>query len=212
MFSGIIEELGQVKNLWRKGNGLQITIKANKVSQDLRIGDSINIDGACQTVVKVSSREFVVEAVEETLKRATFGKLKVNQLVNLERAIKPTGRLGGHIVTGHIDCKGKIDSIEDKKDSAIFEISLPQSYFKYLVEKGSIAVDGISLTIVGAEPKSFTVSIIPHTLKNTNLGMKKIGDEVNIELDIIGKYIEKMMDSKLQQSKITEEWLKKIGW
>ncbi|MCJ7509076.1 MAG: riboflavin synthase [candidate division Zixibacteria bacterium] len=212
MFSGIIEETGQIKNLSRRGSPLAITVKASTVLEDLKIGDSVNIDGACQTVVRVNKNEFAVEAVEETLKKTTFGNLKIGQLVNLERAVKASDRLGGHILTGHIDCKGKIDSIKDKNGSHIFEISLPQSNLKYLIEKGSIAVDGISLTIVEVKPKSLTVSVIPHTIKNTNFVFKKIGDEVNIELDIIGKYIEKMVHSKSPKSKITEEWLRKLGW
>jgi riboflavin synthase len=212
MFSGIIEETGQIKNLSKRGSSLEITVKASKILEDLKVGDSVNIDGTCQTAIKTHKNEFVVEAVEETLEKTTFQNLKIGQIVNLERAIKASDRLGGHILTGHIDCKGKIDSIENKNGSYIFEISLPEVNLKYLVEKGSIAVDGISLTIVGIKPKSFTVSVIPHTIKNTNFSLKKIGDEVNIELDIIGKYIEKMIGSRSAQSKITEERLKKLGW
>lgn len=212
MFSGIIEETGQIKSLSRRDSSLEIIVRASKILEDLKVGDSVNIDGACQTAVRIDKNEFAVEAIEETLKKTTFGNLKIGQLVNLERAVKASDRLGGHILTGHIDCRGKIDSIKDKSGSYIFEISLPQSNLKYLIEKGSIAVDGISLTIVEVKPKSFTVSVIPHTIKNTNFVFKKIGDEVNIELDIIGKYIEKMLNSKSPQSKITEEWLRKLGW
>jgi len=212
MFSGIIEEAGQIKSLSGKGNNLRIGIRAGKVLQDLKVGDSINIDGACQTVIKINKQEFIVEAVAETLRKTTFGKLKVGQIVNLERAVKLSERLGGHILTGHIDCKGKIDSIKDKNGSYVFEILLPESSFKYLVEKGSIAVNGVSLTIKESKPESFTFSVIPYTLKNTNLGVKKVGGEVNIELDIIGKYIDKMMNTKSSESKITEEWLRGLGW
>lgn len=212
MFTGIIEETGQIRSFSRRGSFLDITVRASKILKDLKAGDSINIDGACQTVVRVNKNGFAVEAVEETLKKTTFQNLKLGQLVNLERAIRASDRLGGHILTGHIDCKGKIDSIKDKNGSHIFEILLPQSNLKYLIEKGSIAVNGISLTIVEVKPKSFTVSVIPHTIKNTNFVFKKIRDEVNIELDIIGKYIEKMVNSKSPQSKITEEWLRELGW
>ena len=212
MFTGIIEEIGKIKRLSKKGSNLCIDIRADKALEDLKVGDSINIDGVCQTVIKINKQEFTVEAIAETIRKTTFGKLKVNQLVNLERAIKPSERLGGHILTGHIDCKGEINSIKDENGSYVFEIALLESVSKYLIEKGSIAVDGISLTIVKVKPKSFAFSVIPHTLKNTNLGFKKVKDEVNIELDVIGKYIEKMINAKSSKSKITEEWLKGLGW
>ncbi len=212
MFTGIIEETGQIKSLTRQSGSLRITVGASRVLEDLKIGDSISLNGTCQTVIKTDKDQFVVEAVSETLKRTTFEKLKVNQWVNLERATKLSDRLGGHILTGHVDCKGKVHSIKNEDGSLLFEISLSPDKVDYLVEKGSIAVDGISLTVVQVKPESFTVSMIPHTLKTTNFVSKKAGDEVNIELDIVAKYIDKMLTSKSRHGRITKQRLEELGW
>ncbi len=212
MFSGIIEEIGKIERIVSKGNNLLLIIKAPKISTDLKIGESVNINGACQTVIEVKADRFIVEAVEETLKRTTLGLMKSGDSVNLERALRLSDRLGGHLVTGHVDFARRIKAIESKEQSHIFELEIPEEYKTHFVEKGSVAVDGVSLTIVQVLSNSFTVSIIPFSMSNTILAEKIVGDLVNIETDLIGKYVEKIMISKKEKSKITEEWLKEKGW
>lgn len=212
MFTGIIEEIGRVDRIDFLGNNLLLRIKAPLISADMKVGDSININGACQTVIELKDNCYTVEAVEETLKRTTLGRLKAGDLVNLERALRPTDRLGGHLVSGHVDFVDRIKSIIQSGQSFVFEFEFPQEYRAHFVEKGSVAVDGISLTIVQVKPDSFMVSVIPFTVKNTVLGEKKTGDLVNIETDLIGKYVEKILTTKKSKSKITEAWLKEKGW
>jgi riboflavin synthase len=212
MFTGIIEETGRVDRIDFKGNNLLLRIIASLISADMKTGDSININGACQTVIELKDNYFTVEAVEETLKRTTLGRLKAGDSVNLERALHPTDRLGGHLVSGHVDFVGRIESITRTDQSLVFEFEFPKEYRAHFVEKGSVAVDGISLTIVEVKPDSFTVSIIPFTIQSTILGEREVGDLVNIETDMIGKYVEKILTTKKEKSKITEEWLKKKGW
>ncbi len=212
MFTGIIEEVGRIEKISVDRGNLKLKIKASKISSDLKIGDSININGACQTVTGTDPDSFTVEAVEETQKKTILGQLKRNDLVNLERSLRFSDRLGGHLVTGHIDCVGKIKSIAKKDGSFLYEFELSEKYLTYLVEKGSVAVDGISLTVVEILKNSFSVSIIPFALENTTLGTKKVGDLINIETDLIGKYVERILSSKSDKSMITEEWLKDKGW
>jgi len=212
MFTGIIEEIGRVDRIDSRGNHLLLRIKAPKTSTDMKVGDSININGACQTLIELKDNCFMIEAVEETLKRTTLGRLKAGDSVNLERALRLSDRWGGHLVTGHVDFVGSIKSITRKDQSSVFEFEFPQEYQAYFVEKGSVTVDGISLTVVEVKSDSFTVSVIPFTMTNTVLGEKKTGDMVNIETDLIGKYVEKILAAKKDQPKITEEWLKEKGW
>jgi len=212
MFTGIIEEIGKIEEISKQGRNLKLRIKAHKILNGLKVGDSININGTCQTIIAANSDSFTVEAVEETLRKTNLSGLKRNDGVNLERAVRLSDRLGGHLVTGHIDCVGKLKSITKKEGSFLCEFQLPEKYLTYLVEKGSVAVDGISLTVVEVKENSFTVAIIPFTLENTTLGAKKIGDSVNIETDLIGKYVERILASKRDKFEITEEWLKDKGW
>jgi riboflavin synthase len=212
MFTGIIEEIGKVEQLSTSGGNLLLKIKAPQVLEGLKLGDSININGACQTVIESGKGFFVVEAVAETQKRTNLGQLSIGDAVNLEKALRASDRLAGHLVTGHVDFVGRIKSIAQKNKSHIFEFSYPEEYQSHFVEKGSVAVDGISLTTVDVLGDSFTVSIIPFTTKSTTLGTKKIGDSVNIETDLIGKYIRRTLTVEQGQSKITEEWLKEKGW
>jgi riboflavin synthase len=212
MFTGIIEEIGKIDKISSRGGNQLLTIKAPKVSADLKIGDSIDINGACQTVIEVSDAGFVVEAVEETLKRTTLGRLASGDRVNLERALRASDRLGGHLVSGHVDFMSRIRSASEKNQSWLFEFEIPREYQTQFVEKGSVAVDGISLTVVKVLKDSFTVSIIPFTIKETVLGQRKVGDTVNIETDLIGKYVQRILTHKKQKSKITEDWLRKKGW
>jgi riboflavin synthase len=212
MFTGIIEELGKVKSVTKGTKLRKLEIEAKKILEDLKTGDSINIDGACQTVVKVTSSSFQVEAVEETLRRTSLGELKPRDRVNLERALKFSDRLGGHILTGHVDCKGRIKSITQIGDAWRFEFSLPESYIAYIVEKGSLGVDGISLTVVDVFRDSFSASIIPFTLAQTNLSQKREGDRVNIEVDLLGKFVKRFLDMKSKKEIITRDFLKERGW
>ncbi len=212
MFTGIIEEIGKVDRIDLRGNNLLLRIKAPLISTNMKVGDSININGTCQTVIELKDDYFTVEAVEETLKRTTLGRLKTGEAVNLERALRPADRLGGHLVSGHVDFVGRIKAIAPRGESHIFELEFPKDYQSHFVEKGSVAVDGISLTVVEVFKDTFTVSVIPFTLQKTTLGTKKTGDEVNIETDMIGKYVQRLLSLKKEKFEITEEWVKEKGW
>lgn len=211
MFTGIVEEVGLIKEIKAKPEAKRFKISAKKILDDLKVGDSVNINGACQTVIEVDKNVFVVEAMQETLDRTNFGQLKVDESVNLERSLKLSDRLGGHLVSGHIDCVGEIVDVIPEKDTHIFKISFPKKYAHLVIEKGSIAVEGISLTVIEVGENYFTVGIIPYTWKNTNLQHKKVCEPVNLEFDLIGKYVQKILNSKTE-SKITREYLKEKGW
>ena len=191
MFTGIIEEMGIVKSIKSK----VITIEANKIFDDLKLGDSVAVNGTCLTVSNFSSKIFNADITNETLSRTNLGDLKSGFKVNLERALTLNGRLGGHIVSGHIDGVGIVKNISKKSEDIELVIEVPTNLMKYIIEKGSVAVDGISLTIakVDNNKNNFSVAIIPHTLKETVLYYKKAGDKVNIENDIIGKYVERLL-------------------
>ncbi len=196
MFTGIIEELGEIKNINRKRSGLSIDIALQIKVDDLSIGESIAVNGVCLTVVKVRDIFFTVDAVPETLEHSNIAGLKVKDKVNLERALKGESRLGGHIVSGHIDGVGYIRKKILRRDSCEMTISFPKNLRRYLVKKGSIAIDGISLTIADISLDSLRVAVIPHTLGVTTLGLKKVGDTVNIEADVLGKYVERQIGLK----------------
>lgn len=201
MFTGLIEELGNVKSIHRKRDGVVLTIHSSEISKDLKVGDSVSINGVCLTVIENKKNLFKVDVTKETLECTTLSNFKINEKVNLERAVKAETRLGGHILTGHIDCTAKIRNRKKNGLSTDFFIELDRKYRNYLVEKGSISVDGVSLTVTSVREDGFSVTIIPHTAHNTTFGFKRIGDEVNIELDIIGKYIIKYL-SRYETEKI----------
>jgi len=214
MFTGIVKEVGQVASLKRQGDGLRIGV-ATKTDYfaDLAIDESVNINGACQTVVKRTGNIFEVDTVEETLKKTTLGSLATGERVNLERALRPIDRMGGHIVQGHVDGVGKIESIEKLSTSWVFKISFDTAFEKLIVPIGSIAVDGISLTVAAVERTVFTVAVIPYSFAFTTLGEAAAGNAVNLEFDIVGKYIAKMLShSNAEPSKITEDWLRGLGY
>jgi riboflavin synthase len=209
MFTGVIQEIGEIKNISSGVESKKLEIKARKILSGLQIGESMNISGVCQTVVQVKPDSFVVEAIKETLKRSSLGLLKKGDRVNLERALKLSDRLGGHLLSGHIDCTTEIKSISSDGNSSIFEFSLPPDHSALVVEKGSIAVDGISLTVTELKKSSFTVAVIPFTLQMTNLRDKRVKDMVNLEFDFFGKYVKRILEEKENgKSKITEEWLR----
>jgi riboflavin synthase len=211
MFTGLIEEIGKVIFIKQFGGGLRISFSASIVLKDLQIGDSININGVCLTVVGFTNDTFEVESVEETLKKTNLGRLKLNNIVNLERSLTLNKKLGGHFVLGHVDTTGKITGIKKLASSYVVTVSYPKEFSGYLVNVGSIALDGISLTIAGFDENHFNVSVIPHTLKSTNLAARKKGDEVNLEFDILGKYVARLI-GKDKKEKITEEWLRDLGY
>ena len=197
MFTGIIEEVGRVRYLKPLSNGVGVSrleVKATKVRDDLlKMGDSIAVNGACLTVVALHDDGFGVDLVQETLRRTSLGSLETGHGVNLERPLLVSDRLGGHIVQGHVDARGKIISVKPDGDSTIMGFRAPKKLMPYIVEKGFIAVDGISLTVVKSMATSFTVSVIPYTLENTILKNRRLGDAVNLEVDILAKYVESLL-------------------
>lgn len=195
MFTGIIEEIGIIKSIRTVGRSARIVISASKVLESMKTGDSINTDGVCLTVTEFSPTTFTVDMMPETMLRSTFGKLKPGSSVNLERALRLSDRLGGHIVNGHIDGTGILARIRKDENAVWLSIAAGEPILMYIVEKGSVAIDGISLTIVKVNRQSFEVSVIPHTQAETTILTKKTGDAVNIECDIIGKYVEKLGSS-----------------
>lgn len=195
MFTGIIEETGTVKNITH-GTFTKIVIKCSKVLEETKIGDSIAVNGVCLTVTNISDESFAADVMPETMRASNLKDLKTGSIVNLERALQVGRRMGGHIVTGHIDCVGKIIEKRQEKNAFIFKIAINEKFTKYIARKGSIAVDGISLTVVEDGYDYFTVSVIPHTMLKTTLGYKGVGDSVNIEFDILSKYVEKLIGKK----------------
>ena len=187
MFSGIVEELGQVKKISQQGRVTLIEIDAKKAYADTKLGESIAVNGVCLTVVKINGSVLSFEAMPETLKITTLGSLKVGQKLNLERSLRVGDRISGHFVTGHIDCLGLIRKKYYKNSNLCFEIVVPTEFMKYGIPKGSVAVDGISLTLVDKKSNTLSIYIIPHTLKNTTLGFKGPSDKVNLEFDLLAK-------------------------
>jgi riboflavin synthase len=214
MFTGIIEELGTIKSIERSADSRRMIISVERIMADLKIGDSIAVNGACLTVGDLQSSAFSVYSSPETLSRTNLGKLTIGSKVNLERSLRLQDRLGGHLVLGHIDGIGYIKSRNRKEDSVLFEFTFPRELARYIVPKGSIAVDGISLTVSNLSPDFFEVSVIPYTLEVTTLGFKRVGDEVNLETDIIGKYVERLLGSYEEgiSSRITSELLERTGF
>jgi riboflavin synthase len=209
MFTGIIEEVGKIISVSRKAKLMDLTIGAKTIFDDIKIGDSISINGVCQTVVDIKINSFTVQAIEETLDRTTLGKMKTGDSVNLERALRINDRLGGHLVQGHIDGTGKITSRKDFPDNVILSVRPERGLEKYIVEKGSITIDGISLTVAFTKNDEFEVAVIPHTIKFTTLNEVRTGDIVNLETDIIAKYIEKLIGGN---GSLTLQQLKNHGF
>ena len=193
MFTGIVEELGTVAALEDQGDAVRLSVQGPRVTSDVAEGDSISVNGCCLTVVESADGSFTADVMQETLDKTSLGSLEPGSRVNLERAVTPATRLGGHIVQGHVDGTGRILSRTPSEHWEVVEIELPDSLDRYLVDKGSITVDGISLTVVTAADGRFSVSLIPETLARTTLGLKQPGDVVNLEVDVIAKYVEKMV-------------------
>ncbi|OUV43082.1 MAG: hypothetical protein CBC68_01275 [Candidatus Marinimicrobia bacterium TMED108] len=196
MFTGLVEEVGTIEQITSNLDGLRISVNAEKVMEGLKVDDSVSCSGICLTVIDMNISSFTVQLVEETLNRTTAKNWKNDSAINLERALLPSSRMGGHFVQGHIDCTSKITDIKMTDESAIFSFTLPGPYQKYIVEKGSICLDGISLTVASINNKEFSIAVIPHTIEATNWKNSKVGDLANLEVDIISKYVENLMDKK----------------
>lgn len=213
MFTGIVEEIGIISGIKQGKNSEILTIKAKKVLEDTKIGDSIAVNGICLTVTALSSDSFTADVMHETINRSSLSKLKYGSKVNLERAMPVNGRFGGHIVSGHVDGIGTIINIKPDDNAIWYKIQANQQILKYIVEKGSITIDGISLTVAKVSETDFSISAIPHTVEQTILKEKRQGDIVNLETDILAKYIEKLLNpTQNKQSKITKEFLLEYGF
>lgn len=214
MFTGLIEEVGMVEALEPRGTGSRLRLRAPLVTGDLGDGDSVSVSGVCLTAVDVRAGGFGADVSPETLRRSSLGALKSGSPVNLERALRPSSRLGGHIVQGHVDGVGIIESLELLGDNNWWlRVSVPAELERYLVFKGSVAIDGISLTVAAVEQRVISVTIIPHTYQNTTLRARRPGDSVNLETDVLAKYVEKMLAAlDLRGRGITGERLREEGW
>ncbi|HAM80481.1 riboflavin synthase [Ornithinibacillus bavariensis] len=215
MFTGIIEELGTVQRIIPQGNTLVINIKAKKVLEGIQLGDSISVNGVCLTVTEFNQDSFLLDVMPETFQSTSLSILKLGSLVNLERAISSNGRFGGHFVTGHIDTVGEIVKRKPRENAIYIDIRYPNQYNHLSLYKGSIALDGTSLTIFRTSSNELTVSIIPHTAKESILGMKKVGDKVNIEFDMIGKYVHSFFEKKEprnHKNSVSVDFLKDTGF
>ena len=195
MFTGLIEEVGTVRRVEARGEGLRrLEIEAPGICEDLKTGDSVNINGACQTAVDLKGGSFLVESVAETLRRTTLGELRPGSPVNLERSLRPTDRLGGHLVLGHVDGVGTVRRLDIAAGDTVLEVVPPAELARYLAAKGCVAVDGISLTLVEvAADGTFAIAIIPHTLVHTNLSQVRAGARVNLEIDVVARYVERLL-------------------
>ncbi len=217
MFTGLIEEIGTVRRINNTAEGADLVIAATKVPGDLQIGDSVAVSGPCLTVTAFNRDSFTVFVMPETLKRSTLGTLSGGDQVNLERAMTLGGRLGGHLVSGHIDAVVRLESRSREGNAILLNFAVPPELLRYLVPKGSVALDGVSLTVIEVDQKGFSVGLIPHTAGETTLGFRKTGELVNLEVDLIGKYVEKMLQPRLndetgQKEKISMAFLMENGY
>ena len=211
MFTGIIEEMGSVKALRREAGAARLTISASAVLGGTALGDSICVNGVCLTVVEMGKSGFSADVANETLKITNLGELQTGQKVNLERALQLSARIGGHLVTGHVDAVGRIREKKQEGNSWRIFIDTPETALRYIIKKGSVAVDGISLTVADADETGFSIAMIPHTAKLTTLGFKSAGNSVNLETDIIGKYVERLLSGRVEGG-VSMELLKKSGF
>lgn len=212
MFTGIIEEIGTIEGMKKGASSAVLRIQASKIMDDIHLGDSIAVNGVCLTVTRISSTGFESDVMHETMNRSSLGNFRIGSSVNLERAMPVNGRFGGHIVSGHIDGTGTILNIQRDDNAVWYKIKTPISVLRYIIEKGSIAIDGISLTVAKVSKDSFHVSIIPHTAQFTTLDKRRVGDLVNLENDCVGKYVEHLTGSETKNNNITAEFLAKYGF
>ncbi len=218
MFTGIIEELGRVRSVEKRGEGVRVMVEARAVAEGTREGDSIAVNGVCLTALEVSAEGFSADGSRETLQRSTLGRLRAGSFVNLERAVTPQTRLGGHIVQGHVDARGRFLSAEEHGGSWTVRIGYPKEIARYLVFKGSVAVEGISLTVAALTDDHFEIAVIPKTWALTNLSALRRGDAVNLEADIIAKYVERILavgksdEGAAPKPPLTLERLSELGY
>lgn len=216
MFTGIIQEVGTLKRKVKASDKYKLIIEAKDFLDDVSIGDSIAVNGVCLTVVKFNSNTFTVDVMPETVKATNIDDVHNGAHLNLEKSLQPYNFMGGHIVSGHVDGTGRIKSIKKEKNSRLIDIKVSEETAKYIVDKGSIALNGISLTIAELKDNSFTVSIIPETWDSTNFQYLKSGDRLNVEVDIVGKYVDKLMNEKQEEKekkeKITKDLLRENGF
>ena len=205
MFTGIVEELGVIEGIEEQSDAIRLSVRGPHVTTDVSLGDSIAVNGCCLTVAERDGETFTADVMHETLNKTSLGALTVGSRVNLERAVTPQTRLGGHIVQGHVDGTGRVVRREASEHWELVEVELAADLARYLVPKGSVTVDGISLTVVEVSAGSFTVSLIPETLARTTLGFKEIGDPVNLEVDVIAKYVERLVAPKATTGGSTEK-------
>ena len=206
MFTGLIQEIGTIISVSQNTEGKEFVIRAPKIIKDIQIDDSVATNGCCLTATKISGDTFKVQAIHMTLQKTSIGYLKPNDKVNLELSLRPQDRLGGHFVQGHVNALGKIKEIKTTGENWEIEVNFPADLRKYMISEGSITLDGISLTIAKLTPETLTVAIIPHTLEKTTLGTKKVGEHLNLEVDMIAKYIENFL--RFDKNNKREEWAK----
>jgi len=204
MFTGIVEEIGVISGINKTRAGICLKVKTSGIARDVKLGDSIAIDGVCLSVIDRKGDILSFDVIHQTLARTTLGKLKINDPVNLERSLRSDSRIAGHFVSGHIDYKARIVGVIKGLEGTGFRISLPAEFSKFIAQKGSIALDGVSLTVADVSRESFTVYLIPHTLKITTLGRKKKGDPVNVELDLLAKYLARQIQKTNLQDLLKE--------
>ncbi|MDT9024499.1 riboflavin synthase [Rossellomorea yichunensis] len=216
MFTGIIEEIGTIERMQKSSSSMELTITAGRVLEDVHIGDSISVNGVCLTVTSFSSRQFQVDVMPETFEGTTLRNLSHGSKVNLERAMAANGRFGGHFVNGHVDGVGTIVRIEKVENAWYMDISIPENQSHLFIMKGSVAIDGTSLTVFGVKSNAITISLIPQTRGDTVLGEKKVGDRVNIECDVMAKYFHRFYEAKEQSksnsSRISYDFLSQNGF
>jgi len=214
MFTGIIEEIGKIEKTSPIQGGLSINIIAENILEDIKVNDSVCVDGVCLTVTKISNSSFWIDAVGTTLEKSTFNEIRRGDIVNLERSVKLNDRLGGHLVQGHVNGVGKISELQKLGENYLLKIIFPENLGKYIIKEGSISINGISLTIADLEKNEISISIIPHTWLNTNLKFKKVNDRINIEVDILAKYVEKLLTNVngSREKNISAGWLKELGY
>jgi len=212
MFTGLIREIGRLDSIEKRRSACRLVIESKDIFKDVEIGDSVSVNGVCLTLVDKKKRMLYFDVMEETFRRSTLEHIKADDLLNLETALRAESKLGGHFVQGHVDCVSKIKKIDIKGGEHALKVALPQEFRHLVVVKGSIAIDGVSLTIGEIDNDSFTVYIIPHTLKATTLSAKRSGDLVNLEFDVIGKYIARLSEYRACGGKITESFLKDHGF
>ncbi len=212
MFSGIVEEVGTVRRLTRRGESATLVVAATQVLQGTRVGDSIAINGACLTVTALGPDEFTVDLAPETLRRTNLGALRPGSPVNLERSLGVGDRIGGHFVQGHVDAVGRVQALRPEGDAVIAHFSAPPEVMRYIVPKGFIAVDGVSLTVVDRLSDGFTVSLIPFTMAHTIAGRYRVGDPVNLEADILGKYVERFLMAQASEGTLDRAFLARYGF